>query len=558
MTPYLEVGLTDYNLLANPLLNKGMAFTAEERMQFNLHGLLPPQIATIEDQALRSYSVLQSKPSPLEKYVYLRDLQDSNETLFYYVVTKHIEETLPLIYTPTVGEGCIHFGKIYRRPRGVFISYPNRDKIDQILSNPRFAKTEVIVVSDGERILGLGDQGAGGMGIPIGKLALYSACAGIHPSTTLPILLDTGTDNAEHIKHPLYIGWRHERIRGEEYDAFIDLFVQAVKKRFPHVLLQWEDFAQRNANPLLERYKDQLCTFNDDIQGTATVTVGTLLAAIRTTGTTLCNQKIVVAGGGSAGCGISGMILQAMINEGLSIDEAKKRFFIIDKNGLLTQDMDNLLAFQKPFAQNPADLKGWKCEKKEMISLKDAVKNVHPTLLIGVSGQPGIFTEEIIREMATHAKRPVIFPLSNPTCRAEAIPSDLMTWTEGKAVIGTGSPFPEIVRDGKPFRVDQTNNAYIFPGLGLGIIAVQAKRVTEKMFMAAAIALADCSPTKKDPHANLLPSLETIREFSIQIAKAVAMQAIDEKVAPLLSPEEVEKKIRSKMWQPAYLPYKKI
>lgn len=553
----LEVRLTDYNLLANPLLNKGMAFTDEERTLFNLHGLLPPLVATIDDQALRSYSVFKSKATDLEKYVYLRDLQDSNETLFYHVVIKHLEEIIPIIYTPVVGEGCIHFGKIYRRPRGVFISYPNRDRIDQILSNPRFDKTEVIVVSDGERILGLGDQGAGGMGIPIGKLSLYSACAGIHPATTLPILLDTGTDNPEHIKAPMYIGWRHERIRGREYDDFIDAFVTAVKKRFPHVLLQWEDFAQRNASPILQTYRDQLCTFNDDIQGTATVATGTLLAAVRVTGSALATQKIVVVGGGSAGCGISRMIAQAMKEEGLSETEARKRFFVIDRAGLLTQDMDNLQPFQQPFAQSKQDVATWKCEQSGTISLKDVIKNVHPTLLIGVSGQPGIFTEEMIREMAKHVDKPIIFPLSNPTSRAEASPSDIMNWTEGRAIVGTGSPFPEIVRDGNPFRVDQINNAYIFPGLGLGILASGAKRVTDKMFMAAAIALANCSPTKKDSRANLLPSLDTIRQISFNIALAVGKEAIASKMAEACSEEELEKKIRTKMWTPAYLPYKR-
>jgi len=553
----LDVNLTDYALLTNPLLNKGMAFTDEERTELNLHGLLPPLVASIEDQAFRSYTAFKSKTTDLEKYIYLRDLQDSNETLFYYVVIKHLEEIIPIIYTPVVGEGCIRFGKIYRRPRGIFISYPNRERIDQILSNPRFDKTEVIVVSDGERILGLGDQGAGGMGIPIGKLALYSACAGIHPATTLPILLDTGTGDPEHIKDPFYIGWRHERIRGKEYEAFIDLFVTAVKKRFPRVLLQWEDFAQCNASPILERYKDQLCTFNDDIQGTATVAVGTLLAAVHSCGASLRDQRVVVVGGGSAGCGISRMIAQAMIAEGLSPEEAFQRFFIIDRAGLLTQDMQSLLPFQKPLAQSKQLVENWECEKKGIISFKDVVKNVHPTLLIGVSGQPGIFTEEIVKEMAKHVEKPLIFPLSNPTSRVEATPSDLMKWTCGKAVIGTGSPFSEVLKGGKPFRVDQINNAYIFPGLGLGVIASGATRVTDKMFMAAAEALSRCSPTKKDPQANLLPPLDTIREISFQIAKAVAKEAVDSKLAPSCSLEELEKKIRAKMWTPAYLRYRK-
>jgi malate dehydrogenase (oxaloacetate-decarboxylating) len=553
----IEVGVTDYSLLSNPLLNKGMAFTDAERAEFKLHGLLPPHIASIEDQELRSYTALKAKSTDLGKYVYLRDLQDSNETLFYHLVNKHIEEILPLIYTPTVGEGCIHFGRIYRRPRGLFISYPNRNRIDEILSNPRFNHVEVIVVSDGERILGLGDQGAGGMGIPIGKLGLYTACAGIHPMHTLPILLDTGTDNPEHIKEPLYIGWRHERVRGSEYDAFIDQFVTAVKKRFPHVLLQWEDFAQRNASPILEKYRNALCTFNDDIQGTAAIATGTLLSAIRVTKTPLKDQRIVVAGAGSAGCGISSLILQAMIDEGLPEKEALKKFFLIDRSGLLREGMDDLLPFQKRFAHSKEDVAGWKCSQPGTISFADAVNNVKPTLLIGVSGQPGLFSEEIIRSMAKSTARPVIFPLSNPTSRSEATPSDLFKWTEGRAIIGTGSPFPEIVKNGKPFRIDQTNNAYIFPGMGLGLIVCKARHVTDRMFMAAAKALADCSPAKTNPEANLLPPLTQIREVSFQVALAVAKEAIASGEAQA-TPSHLEQAIKTKMWAPAYLPYKKI
>jgi malate dehydrogenase (oxaloacetate-decarboxylating) len=545
---------TDYTLLATPLLNKGVAFTDAERDEFGLHGLLPPYVATIDEQRKRSYTAFQAKSTNLGKYTYLRDLQDSNETLFYNLVTNHIEEMMPIIYTPTVGDGCINFGRIYRRPRGLFISYPNRHRIDQMLAHHRFDNVEAIVVSDGERILGLGDQGAGGMGIPIGKLALYSACAGIYPGATLPILLDSGTNNLDHRNDPLYLGWRNERIRGKEYDDFIDLFVQAVKKRFPHVLLQWEDFAQPNANPILARYRDQLCTFNDDIQGTAAIATGTLLAAVHAAGTKIRDQKIVVVGSGSAGCGISSLMLQAMVDEGLSQEEARRRFFLIDRTGLL-MDSAELLPFQKIFAHSPKDLANWRCEKPGQVSLKDTIKHVQPTLLIGVCGQGGVFTEELIREMASHVKRPVIFPLSNPTSHSEATPDDLMKWSDGRAVIGTGSPFPNITRDGKSMRVDQTNNAYIFPGMGLGIIAVRARRVTDTMFMAAAKALADCSPSKTDPKANLLPPLSQIREISFKVALAVAQQAIKEgKAAPC---KDLEQKIRQKMWMPQYVPYKK-
>jgi malate dehydrogenase (oxaloacetate-decarboxylating) len=555
--PYLKVRLTDFALISHALLNKGTAFPLEEREAFGLVGLLPPSETNLAIQRARSYEAFQSKNSDIEKYIYLRDLHDSNETLFYSLIEEHITELMPIVYTPTVGLGCQRYSHIYRRPRGVFISYPDRNRIEQILASPRFNEVKVIVVSDGERILGLGDQGAGGMGIPIGKLALYTACAGIPPAATLPILLDTGTNNINLQNDPLYIGWQHERVRGKEYQVFLDAFVTAVKKRFPHILLQWEDFAQENANSLLKRYRDQLCTFNDDIQGTAAVAAGTLFAAIHVTGTRLRDQRIAVLGAGSAGCGISKLIMQAMIEDGLSEQEARSHFYLIDQAGLLFDDMPNLLSFQKPFAQSREVMTKWRCENANHISLKDVVKNFHPTLLIGVSGQQGAFTEEIIREMAIHVERPIIFPLSNPTSRSEAEPLDLINWTNEKAVIGTGSPFGEIIKQGKQWRVDQTNNCYIFPGIGLGLIAVKAQRVTDSMFMAAAKALADCSPAKSNPQANLLPPLTEIRNVSLQVAIAVAQEAINSGLANDIPKKELVTHIREMMWIPEYLPYKR-
>jgi malate dehydrogenase (oxaloacetate-decarboxylating) len=542
---HVEISLSDYRLLANPLINKGMGFSEEERTDFNLHGILPPGVMTIEEQRMRSQKMLRSKPTVLEKYIYLRELQDSNETLFHYVLSHNLAECMPVIYTPGVGDGCMYFSHIYRRPKGLFISYPHRDKMDQILSHHRFDETEVIVVSDGERILGLGDQGAGGMGIPIGKLSLYTACAGIHPRTTLPILLDTGTDNPDLLKDPLYIGWRHERIRGSEYDEFVDRFVKAVKKRFPHVLLQWEDFSKNNAAPLLERYRDQLCTFNDDIQGTAAVATGTLLAAVKKANIRFRDLRVVILGAGSAGTGISELIIHAMVEDGLKKEEAEKRFYLLDRKGLLTDESTHLLPFQKPFAQPKPKWDG--------STLLEVVKHAKPNLLIGVSGQGGAFTEEVIREMKKHAPHPIVFPLSNPTSKSEATPEDILAWTDNKAIIGTGSPFPEI--NGK--RIDQTNNSYIFPGLGLGLVAVQAKRCTDGMFMAAAKALAECSPSKEDPEANLLPPLSHIREVSFQVALATAKEAIREKLSDCHL-KDVESRIRKKMWTPGYLPYKKV
>lgn len=544
---HIEVSLSDYALITSSLLNKGVGFTEQERDDFSLHGLVPPYVAPIEVQHQRAYRTFLSKKTPLEKYIDLRDLQDANETLFYNLVSEHLEEILPFIYTPTVGEGCLHFSHFYRRPRGVFISYPTRDRIEQILSLPRFDHTEVIVVSDGERILGMGDLGAGGMGIPIGKLSLYTSCAGIHPRTTLPILLDTGTNNSDLLKDPLYVGWHHSRIRGEEYAHFVDHFVQVVKKRFPHVLLHWEDFAQQNATALLDRYRNELCTFNDDIQGTAAVVLGTLLSAMRQLGSTLREQRIVIVGAGSAGCGIAHLLKQAMLLDGVSEEEAGRRFFLLDRPGLLLEGMD-LLPFQKEFAQPKGAI-----QKLGPISLSDVVHHIHPTILIGVCGQGGIFTQEIVKEMAAHVKRPIIFPLSNPTELSEAIPEDLINWTQGRAIMGTGSPFPDVTKEGRRYKVDQTNNAYIFPGIGLGLIAVKAARVTDSMLVAAAFALAKSAESE----INLLPPLSKIREVSFDIALAVAKEAVRLGLAEKMDPIEIEKRIRRKMWEPVYLPYKK-
>lgn len=552
---FLEVTLSSRELLFSSLLNKGMGFSEKERVEFQLNGLIPYHYATLTEQRQRSYEAFKSKATDSEKYLYLRDLQDSNEVLFYSLLTSHLSEMLPIVYTPTVGLGCQRFSHYYRRPRGLFIAYPDKDRIDKILASPYFDNVEAIVVSDGERILGLGDQGAGGMGIPIGKLALYSACAGIHPVSTLPILLDTGTNNQDLINDPLYIGWHHERVRGQEYDDFIEAFVTAVKKRFPHVLLQWEDFAQQNANPILAKYRDQLCTFNDDIQGTAAVATGTLLAAIHVTGQPLKDQRIAVLGGGSAGCGISHLLVQAMMDEGLSEKEAYSRFFIVDRFGLLLDTQEGLMDFQKKFTHSSAETASWSCANPKNITLLDVVKNAKPTVLIGVSAQAGAFTEEVIRLMASYTQRPVIFPLSNPTDRSEAVPEDLMKWTDGRVLMGTGSPFPAIQKNGRLTRVDQTNNSYIFPGMGLGLIAIKATKVTDQMFMLAAKALADCSPAKNDPTDNLLPSLETVRDVSLKIALAVAKEAVDSGLADPEYAKNWEERVRTKVWSPVYLPY---
>jgi len=553
-----ETSLSGYELLADPLLNKGTAFTETERNAFDLHGLLPPSIGTLDEQVSRRLQVLRGLATDLERYAFLRDLHDTNETLFFALLGQNLEELLPIVYTPTVGDGCQQFSRLYRKPRGLFLSLPHKDRIESILAHPRFDNVEAIVVTDGERILGLGDQGAGGMGIPIGKLALYTGCGGLHPATTLPVMLDVGTDNPDCLNDPLYVGWRHERVRGEQYDDFIETFVNAVAKRWPHVLLQWEDFARNNATRLLERYRDRLCTFNDDVQGTAAVATGTLLAAINVTGVPLTEQRVAVMGAGSAGCGIASLIRKAMTDAGLPDSEAAKRFFMVDRDGLLVEGMDGITAFQQPFLQQKSAIDNWTLDHPDKVALLDVVRNAKPTVLIGVSGQAGAFSEPVVRAMAQHNKRPIIFPLSNPTSRAEATPQDLEAWSEGRAVIGTGSPFPALERNGARFKVDQTNNSYIFPGVGLGAVAVKAARVTDQMFMAAAKALAAASPARNDPARNLLPPVTALREVSVAVALAVAMQAHKEGLTQGISTDQIEGLIRSKVWTPHYVPYTRI
>ncbi len=552
----LETGLSGFDLINFPMLNKGTAFTETERTDFALHGLLPPHIGSLDDQAARRLKALHDFDSDFERYAYLRDLQDTNETLFYAVLVRNIEEMMPLVYTPTVGEGCQRFSEIWRKPRGLFLSYPNKERIPEILGHHRYDAIRAIVVSDGERILGLGDQGAGGMGIPIGKLALYTACAGIHPQACLPVLLDVGTDNRELLEDPLYVGWRHERIRGAEYDDFVEAFVSAVIARCKNVLLQWEDFAGMNAGRLLERYRDRLCTFNDDIQGTAAVATGTLLAAINVTGVPLTEQRIVLFGAGSAGIGIATLLLTAMKDAGLSETEARRRFYAVDKDGLLVEGMADIRPAQQLFVQPRSAMAGWKLADGNRISLLDVARNAKPTTLIGVCGQPGAFTQEVIRAMAASVERPVIFPLSNPTSRSEAAPEDLMRWTEGRALIGTGSPFAAVNWNGREVPIDQTNNSYIFPGMGLGILSVDARRVTDTMFMAAAKALAELSPARQSKSGRLLPPVSELRSVSFAVAKTVALQAMNDGVANPLDERTLESRIRANVWEPVYLPYR--
>jgi len=549
---------TGYDLLLHPGLNKGTAFTEEERTAFGLHGLLPPHIGTLEDQRARRKSALDNEPTAFGKYALMRDLQDNDETLFYSLIAHHVEELLPVVYTPAVGEGCQRFSEVWRKPRGLFISYPNRDRIDQILANPRYDEIRCIVVSDGERILGLGDQGAGGMGIPIGKMALYTALGGVPPHHCLPVLLDVGTDNQALLDNPIYIGWQHHRVRAAEYDAFIEAFVSAVQRRWPNILLQWEDFAGENALRLLDRYRDRLCTFNDDIQGTAAVTTATLLAAVNATGVPLKDQRIAMFGSGSAGVGIISLLITAMREQGLTETEARQRIYAFNRHGLLVEGEPGLRESQLPLARSRNEVTPWLLSGSGPISLLDTVRNARITALVGTSMQPGAFTEEIVRAMAANVDRPVILPLSNPTSKSEAAPADLLSWTNGRALIGTGSPFPPVDINGRTVRISQTNNSYIFPGLALGILVSRARRVTDGMIMAAAKTLASLSPTGADANAPLLPPIGDSRPVGIAVAQAVAKQAVAEGISALADPGALAEEIRSYVWEPVYRPYELV
>jgi malate dehydrogenase (oxaloacetate-decarboxylating) len=545
-------------LLSDPELNKGTAFTEAERNEFSLHGLLPPHVEDLEVQVLRAYEAYKCRSNDLERHIYLRGLQDENETLFYKLVHDHIAEMMPIIYTPVVGAACENFSHIYRHRRGLFIPFPLRNQIDKILDNAAEENVDVIVVTDGERILGLGDQGAGGMGIPIGKLSLYSLCGGIDPRNTLPIVLDVGTDNPERLTDPFYLGWRNERIRGEEYDMFVERFVQAVIKKFPNVLLQWEDFANQNARRLLEKYKDKLCTFNDDIQGTAAVALAGILAAVKASGTSLRNQQFVMFGAGSAGLGIADLLVTALVEEGATEQDAIERIWLIDRPGLLHSRVQDLQPAQRRYMK-PWDRisKEWRIAD-EFVSLEDVVKKVKATVLIGTSAQPHTFSKHVVNAMAQNTQSPIIFPLSNPNSHAEATPAEILTWSDGRAIVATGSPFDPVICSGKKITIGQCNNSYIFPGLGLGVVASKAKRVQNSMFMAAARALAEASPALEDASASLFPPISAVRAVSEKVGLAVAAAAQVAGVAPETSQAELEEAVRNRMWTPQYKTLKRL
>lgn len=548
----LETTLRGVEVLATPLLNKGVAFTEKEREALGLKGLLPPAVLTLDEQARRAYEQFCSQPDDLLKNVYLTALHDRNEVLFYRLLTDHLREMLPIVYTPTVGVAIQRYSHEYRKPRGVYLSIDDPSGIEEAFSNmgATAENVDLIVVTDGEGILGIGDWGVGGINIAIGKLAVYTAAVGIDPSRVLPVILDVGTNREDLLNNPFYIGNRHPRITGEAYDAFIDTFVKTVCNKFPNALLHWEDFSSHNARKILNKYRHHVCTFNDDIQGTGAVSLAAVLSAVKVSGVPLCEHRVVVFGAGTAGIGIADQVRDAMMRAGLSEKEATARFWCIDRNGLITDQMENLLDFQIPYACPYAEVEEWK--QSETIQLAEVVKHVKPTILIGTSTVAGAFTEEIVKEMASHVERPIILPMSNPTSLAEAKPEDLIQWTEGRALVATGSPFEPVTYNGIKYVIGQSNNALIFPGLGLGTIVVRASVMTDSMFAAAAEAVASMVDTSKQG-APILPEVEELRYISEIVAIEVAKVAVAEGVArEQLNENEIKQAVKKAMWEPTY------
>ena len=551
---YISTPVKGKPLLLDPFTNKGTAFTARERDDLDLHGLLPPTVCTIEQQLTRVYENFLANPTPLEKFVYMASLQDRNETLFFRLVHERIDEMLPIVYTPVVGEACQKYSHIYRRGRGLYINYDHRDRIEEVLRNFHTTDPSVIVVTDGERILGLGDQGAGGMGIPIGKLCLYTVCAGIPPYSTLPITLDVGTDNEERLQDPLYLGLRHKRIRGVDYQDFIDRFVAAVRKVYPNVLLQWEDFLKGNAIKQLDRFRNVLPSFNDDVQGTAGVVLSGIYAALKITGQLMRDQRLVFAGAGASTHGIAALFVTALIEEGLTPDEARGRVWTVDTKGLVLSDRSGLEDFKTLYARDPKEVASWECRDRSRITLEETVANARPTILIGVSATPGNFNESLVRLMAKINERPLIFPLSNPTSKCECTAEDAIRWSDGRAIVATGSPFDPVTYNGKRYRIGQCNNSFIFPGVGLGVCVSRARHVSDGMFLDAAKALVNHVTPDDLAECAVYPHLSRIRECSLDVACAVIRRAVAEGHADPSALVNLEESVRRSMWFPEYLP----
>ncbi len=553
---YLEVAGRGVALLHDPLLNKGTAFTAEEREVFGLSGFLPPFVATMDDQLARTYENYARKDSAIEKHIFLRSLQDRNETLFYALLLHHLEEMIPIVYTPTVGDACRTYSHLFRFARGVFITPENIGQIDRIFGSLPFGNVELIVATDSEGILGIGDQGAGGMGIPIGKLSLYVAGAGIPPSVCLPITLDVGTDNEELLRDPLYLGLRRSRLRDEPYFAFIEQFVQGVKRHFPQVLLQWEDFSRQNAFTLLERYRKAICSFNDDIQGTGAVVLAGTLAALKLTGGKLADQVLLIYGAGAGGVGVARQLYVGLVEAGLSVGAANERILTLDSRGLVVQGRPGLEPYKEEFAVAADRVRAWGLDPAGKIGLIPAIEKARATAIYGLSGRRGDISEEVVRALMANTPSPLVFPLSNPTANCEADPADIYRWSEGQALVATGSPFPDVVMGEKRFVVGQGNNAFIFPGVGLGTLAVGASEVTDGMFTAAAHRLFDLVPQDRLRQRCVYPPYAALRGISKEVAVGVGEVAVRDGVAPRRSRAEIAAAVEAKMWSPHYLPYR--
>jgi len=536
---------TGINLLHNPVWNKGTGFSEEEREVLKIRGLLPPRVFSESEQALRIMENFKKKPTPLEKYIYLMSLQDRNETLFYRILIDHIDEMMPIVYTPTVGEACQKFDQIFRRPRGLYISTKDRGSMKKIIENWPEEKVGIIVVTDGERILGLGDQGTNGMGIPIGKLTLYTACAGVNPNLCLPIMLDVGTNNKDLLKDPLYLGEFHHRLYGEEYDDYIEEFVQAVQEVHPEAIIQFEDFSNRNAFRLLEKYRDRVCSFNDDIQGTASVALSGIYSSLRITKSELRNQRVLLFGAGEAGLGIGSLIVNSLVKDGFDENEARKLCWYVDSRGLVVKDREKITRHKAPFAHDHLFID----------NLLDAIHNIKPTILIGASGQPQTFTQDIIEAMTEYNKNPVIFALSNPTSKSECTAEQAYKWSKGKAIFASGSPFDPVEINGKTHVPGQGNNAYVFPGIGLGAIVSESSRITDDMFVAAAQTLSQYVTEEDLEKGRLYPDLTRIREVSSYIARAVAIVAYESDLTENERPKDLLKVIKSHIYEPNYYSY---
>jgi malate dehydrogenase (oxaloacetate-decarboxylating) len=540
--------LTGYDRLADRYRNKGTAFTEAERHRYRLHGLLPPVVEDLDTQLARACQEYEREHTDLGRHLFLRSLQERNSVLFYRFLTDHLEQMLPIVYTPTVGLACQEWSRTYRRQHGMYVSVADRHRIPELLDNAiGDSQIDVVVVTDGERVLGLGDLGIGGMGIPIGKLALYTAFGMIEPERTLPVFIDVGTDNEALLSDPLYMGTRCRRLRGAAYDDLVDAFVDALAARCPGVLLQWEDFAQVNATRLLDRHRERICSFNDDIQGTAGVTVAAIVGGLRIGGTPVRDLRLVILGAGSAGTGIARQAVLAMVAAGLPVDEARRRCWLVDRDGLLHDRMEGLQAFQREFARPWDEVAAW-TERGGRIDLQTTVERVAPHALVGVSGQPGLFTEAVIRAQAARVERPIVLPLSNPTPRAEAIPADVVAWTDGRALVGTGSPFAPVVRGDVTHRITQVNNLYLFPGLGRGVTSVEATQVTDAMLTAAAVAIGSVRTDGDD----LLPPITRAAEVAEIVAFHVARQAVRDEVAPRRDDDEITALLEADRWCPVY------